>query len=237
MRINCLVQDIKIKQGKIILSPDTSHHLARVLRIKEDQEITIFDGKGNIGYSEAIEINKNAVIINVLRSEFKSRPDIEIELFQAIPKLERWDTILQKSVELGVSKIHPLISKHTEYKKSNDKSSRWKQIIRSAAEQSASRWLPELSSIQNLSDVLCNIKSYDLALVGSLYSPSRLFKEINWNNAKKVALIIGPEGDFSQEEINLIISNHGIPVSFGEQILRTETAAIFGLSVIKYELR
>ena len=81
-----------------------------------------------------------------------------------------------------------------------------------------------------------NIKNYDCSLMGSLFSNTQTFKHVNWNKINKISLFIGPEGDFCKDEQELMVSSGIIPITFGTQILRTETAAIFGLSIIVYEL-
>ena len=81
------------------------------------------------------------------------------------------------------------------------------------------------------------ITNYDISLIGSLRPNSKKLKDISWNEIKKISLLIGPEGDFSITEINHAIDKGAVPVSFGSQVLRTETAAIFGLSIIIHELR
>ena len=87
-----------------------------------------------------------------------------------------------------------------------------------------------------LETALKNAKGYDVSVVGSLKSNTQTFKNIDWGRIKKISLFIGPEGDFSDDEVELMVSNGVVPVTFGSKILRTETAAIFGLSIINYEL-
>lgn len=237
MRINCLIENIEIRNSRIILPEKDSHHLSRVIKVKKQQELTIFNGKGDVGHALVLEVRKNAVEVVIKKISKYPKPDIQIDLIQAIPKLDRWNMILQKATELGVSNIYPLITKHTEYKPHQKRYDRWNQIIKSASEQCEQRWKPVLHQPKNINSILNTFNTYDKLLLGSLYPESIPFKDVMWSNTKKTALIIGPEGDFSFEEVGKMIEAGAMPISFGENILRTETASIFGLSIISYELR
>ena len=104
------------------------------------------------------------------------------------------------------------------------------------------RWLPELKPLAGFEEILPTLGEYDMVLIGSLYEGSRPFREIPLRQDSgtamvgKVALLIGPEGDFTHDEVGAAVAAGAVPVSFGSRILRTETAAIFGLSVLAYEL-
>lgn len=235
MRINCFVENI-VDCNDIILDQKSSHHLKTVLRVKVGQKVNVFNGKGDIFESLIKNIKKNEVILEIIRHQKVSKPLFEIDLYQSLPKINRWELVLQKSVELGVTNIFPLKTKFTETKFTEEKYKRFNHIISSAAEQSESRWIPVLHETTTLEAALKNIKNYDCSVMGSLYSNTQTFKDINWSKINKISLFIGPEGDFTQDEVELMISNGVIPLTFGKRILRTETAAIFGLSIIVYEL-
>ena len=113
---------------------------------------------------------------------------------------------------------------------------RWQKIVLNAAQQCEVRWLPDLKPLENFEIMLQTLGNYDLVLIGSLYEGTQPFRDMPFTDKKKVALLIGPEGDFSPEEVNAAVAAGAVPVSFGDRILRTETAAIFGLSVLAYEL-
>jgi len=134
---------------------------------------------------------------------------------------------------------------------------RWQKIIYNAAQQCEVRWIPKLYPPEKFDNVIPHLKKYDLALIGSLYEGARPFREVPMPGRKssavgkggilssaqssipgktKVSLLIGPEGDFSRDEVQRAVDAGAVPVSFGGRILRTETAAIFGLSVLAYEL-
>jgi 16S rRNA (uracil1498-N3)-methyltransferase len=236
MRINSLVDKEELEKKVATLSPEESHHLARVLRVQPGQEMTLFDGLGGVADAVIESVSKSAVDARISKSWRVPKPAVEIDLIQAVPKPDRWELVLQKAVELGATTIRPVLTQHTEFKPNLKKQERWSKIVLNAAQQCEIRWLPALQPLAEFSAVLPSFASYDLVLVGSLYEGSRLFRDIDMTGKKKVALLVGPEGDFSGEEVAAAVEAGAVPVSFGDRILRTETAAIFGLSVLAYEL-
>jgi 16S rRNA (uracil1498-N3)-methyltransferase len=255
MRINSLVDAEELKKEVVILSSEESHHLARVLRVQVGQEIMLFDGQGNVAEGVVDAISKTSVEVQISSRSTVPPPAAQIDLIQAVPKPDRWELVMQKAVELGASNIYPILTEHTEFKPSEKKTARWKKIVFNAAQQCEVRWLPKLHPLGKFDTVLSMLEAYDLVLIGSLYDGATPFREVaiaglerserGSANAgqrpdgvaiKKIALLIGPEGDFSQEEVDVAVAAGAVPVSFGDRILRTETAAIFGLSVLAYEL-
>ena len=236
MRINSFIDQEELTKSVCQLSPEESHHLVRVLRVTEGQLITLFDGCGTVADGVIESAHKTAVEVRVTHRKKVPKPEVEIDLIQAVPKSDRWDLVLQKAVELGASNIYPILSQHTEFKPSAKKSMRWEKIVRNAAQQCEVAWLPTLHPVEPIETVSKKLKSYDLSLIGSLYEGSQPFRDIPLDKHKRISLIIGPEGDFSQGEVETLVENGATPVSFGDRILRTETAAIFGLSVLAYAL-
>jgi 16S rRNA (uracil1498-N3)-methyltransferase len=255
MRINSLVDAQELTKDVVRLSSEESHHLSRVLRVQTGQEITLFDGQGNVADGIVDSVGKSAVEVRVSKRHSFPPPAVQIDLIQAVPKPDRWELVMQKAVELGASNIYPILTRHTEFKPSRKKMERWQKIVLNSAQQCEVRWLPNLHPLEKFDAILAKLAVYDLVLVGSLYDGAKPFREVlmaglergerGSANAgqrpegvaiKKAALLIGPEGDFSQEEVGAAVAEGAIPVSFGDRILRTETAAIFGLSVLAYEL-
>ncbi len=236
MRINSLVDACELEKDLVVLPPEESHHLARVLRVRAGQEITLFNGQGGVAEAVIESVSKAVVEVRISKHWKVPKPGIEIDLIQAVPKPDRWELVLQKAVELGATTIRPVLTKHTDFKPSPKKQERWKKIVLNAAQQCEVRWLPDLQPLGKFDAVLPTLGSYDLVLVGSLYEGTKPFREVPMVGKKRVALLIGPEGDFTPEEVDSAVSAGAIPVSFGDRILRTETAAIFGLSILAYEL-
>ena len=236
MRINSLVDAAELEKERAVLSPEESHHLARVLRVQPGQEIVLFDGQGGVADAIVESVSKTCVEARISRRWNVPKPPVEIDLIQAVPKPDRWELVLQKAVELGATTIHPILTRHTEYKPNHAKEERWKKIVLNAAQQCEVRWVPVLNPLAALDVVLPSLEPYDLILVGSLYEGARPLREVDLKGKKRIALLIGPEGDFAKDEVDAAVNAGAVPVSFGERILRTETAAIFGLSVLAYEL-
>lgn len=236
MRINSLVDSDELGKEVATLSPEESHHLARVLRVQPGQEITLFDGKGGVAEGIVDAISKTSVEVKVAKRWSVPKPAVEIDLIQAVSKPDRWELVLQKAVELGATAIRPILTQHTEFKPNAKKQGRWGKIVLNAAQQCEVRWLPELHELRGLDAILPTLHEYDLVLVGSLYEGTKPFREIDMAGKKRVAMLIGPEGDFSRAEVAAIVAAGAQPVTFGDRILRTETAAIFALSVLAYEL-
>ncbi len=236
MRINSVVDAGELEKDVVVLPPEESHHLARVLRVQPGQEITLFDGRGGVADAVVGSVSKTAVEARISNHWKVPPPAVQIDLIQAVPKPDRWELVLQKAVELGATTIRPILTQHTGFKPNPKKQERWGKMVLNAAQQCEVRWLPKLQPLEKFKTVLPTFGSYDLVLIGSLYEGTKPFREVSMAGKKKVALLIGPEGDFSQEEVDAAVSAGAIPVSFGDRILRTETAAIFGLSVLAYEL-
>jgi len=236
MRINSLVDEGELEKEVVTLPSEESHHLARVLRVQSGQEIVLFDGQGGVADAVIESVSKTAVEVRISKHWKVPPPTVQIDLIQAVPKPDRWELVLQKAVELGATNIQPILTQHTEFKPTPKKQERWQKIVFNAAQQCEVRWLPKLHPLKKMDAILPQLEGYDLVLVGSLYEGTQPFREVSLEGKKKIALLIGPEGDFSKEEVDAAIQAGAIPVSFGDRILRTETAAIFGLSVLAYEL-
>jgi len=242
LRINSLVESGELEKLIATLPPDESHHLARVLRIQPGQRVTLFDGRGGVAESVVESISKSKVKVRIEKRWNVPRPAVEIDLIQAVPKPDRWELVLQKAVELGASNIQPILTRHTEFRPNAKKQERWEKIVLNAAQQCEVRWLPTLQPLAGFDDIIPALNDYDLVLIGSLYEDAQPFRHVPMRQAsgrplvKRVALMIGPEGDFTRDEVASATGAGAVPVTFGSRILRTETAAIFGLSVLAYEL-
>jgi 16S rRNA (uracil1498-N3)-methyltransferase len=242
MRINSYVLPGSLGAEMTILPPDESHHLARVLRVAPGQELTLFDGQGTQADAVVETVSKNAVSVRILDRRTIDPDPVGITLIQAVCKPDRLEMILQKATELGVSSIHPVRTQNCSLPagKISKMAGRGQTIIRNAAQQCGTAWLPEFHPLEDLASVLPQLNSFDAVFIGSLHPDTKPFREslqkAKQNHIKTAALLIGPEGDFAREEVSACVAAGAIPVSFGNQILRTETAALFGLSVLRYEL-
>ena len=242
MRINSFAESAALKADLVVLSPEESHHLARVLRVEAGQELTLFDGQGTRAEGVVDTVTKKEVTVRITARETVPPPAVEITLFQAVCKPDRFELILQKTTELGVRRIQPIITKNASLPagKIEKMAERGEAIIRNAAQQCGTAWLPDIQGLEKFPSILPMLGNFDAVFIGSLHPEAKPFREtfqkLGKSKIKTVALLIGPEGDFTTEEVNAAVAAGAIPVTFGNQVLRTETAAIFGLSVLAYEL-
>ena len=231
-RIYC-GQNLEI--GKVlILIQDSSKHLVNVLRKKEGSLIELFDGKGSSCTAEIISSQKKRVKVKLVEElVFQDRKGIKISLGQSLIKTEPFSFSIQKATELGVASISPLYTERTVIKlKSNSTKSRkarWQSIATHACQQCGENWLPEINEIQQLEDWAQAVKAEHKIV---LY-PNAETKLSSLTFDDSVAIAVGPEGDFTDSEINLLTEKDFLPVKLGERVLRADTAVISVVSAIR----
>ena len=231
-RIYC-GQNLEI--GKVlILIQDSSKHLVNVLRKKEGSLIELFDGKGSSCTAEIISSQKKRVKVKLVEElVFQDRKGIKISLGQSLIKTEPFSFSIQKATELGVTSISPLYTERTVIKlKSNSTKSRkarWQSIATHACQQCGENWLPEINEIQRLEDWAQAVKAEHKIV---LY-PNAETKLSSLTFDDSVAIAVGPEGDFTDSEINLLAEKDFLPVKLGERVLRADTAVISVVSAIR----
>ena len=271
-----------------------AHHAQRVLRLQPGAIITVFDGEGRVASAVIETFHKKSAPLRLGASQLTPRPTVEITLAQAIPKGRNMDLIIQKAVELGVTRIIPLTTDRTIVRCQGDdaKQERWQAIALEACKQCGQNWMPlveapcslqeSLDFFQNsTSDANCDvapvlasssinytlsrcaseppgtsspeasferslfkkINSNDLLLIASLEKEAapmeNIFSSLKKNSSSSISsatIFIGPEGDFTHEEYLLARATGCQPISLGPIVLRTETAALYCLSVLAYEL-
>ena len=221
---------------KIILEKSSSHHLIKVLRKKEGDEIVLFDGKGNSCLGVISKIHRSEVQLDVIDIFEKSlRSGIEINLGQSLIKNDPFNLTIQKATELGVTSFHPLITDRSELKikMTRNRSLRWNLIARGACEQCGENWLPIIKDPIKLDRWAANEES-KIKIV--LY-PNADNKISDFKYKDSVSLAIGPEGDFSDYEVDSLTEKGFIPVSIGKRILRAETAAISAISSVRFSAK
>ena len=221
---------------KIILEKSTSHHLIKVLRKKEGDELVLFDGKGNSCLGIISMIHRSEVQLDVVDIFEKSlRSGIEINLGQSLIKNDPFNLTIQKATELGVTSFHPLITDRSELKikMTRNRSLRWNLIARGACEQCGENWLPIIEDPIKL-DIWAANEESKIKIV--LY-PNADNKISDFKYKDSVSLAIGPEGDFSDYEVDSLTEKGFIPVSIGKRILRAETAAISAISSVRFSAK
>ena len=231
-------------EGFVVLGSEESSHCRRVLRKRVGDRIAVFDGEGRwavgtVGGDTAAEVQ-----ITVEEEGQSSEGLPTISLAVAIPKGKTMDLIVQKAVELGVQMIQPLVTEHTvvrlEEGSAGRKRDRWQRVALEACKQCGRNVLPRVEVASSLEDWLGARAEGSVGLLASLTPGVVSLKEATRNlpvETKAVELLVGPEGDFSQAESEAALAKGFQAVSFGEVIMRVETAVMFGLSVLGYELR
>ncbi len=226
-----------------IKGPD-AHHLMHAMRAKAGQEFVVVDGSSHVGRVELLSFTSETVTAKLIeRLSNNTESPIDIVLAQCLPKGDKMELIVQKSVELGITAIRPLKSRNSvvryDEKKAADKQNRWQKIVNEAAKQCGRTEIPEVFPIIELTKWLDGLTlNDDLALIfcyenEANYNLKACLKDLK---ARQVILLIGPEGGFSLEEAELLLSKGAKSVSLGPRILRAETAAIAAMSIIQYEL-
>ena len=223
--------DADLRIGKTFALPEASgHHLARVLRKTTAEHIVVFNGKGGEFTCKIESVRKNHVEVRPIKHDENNRaPQLRTTLGLCILKKDSMNSVLTKVTELGVSRITPIISDYcaVAHKVIHHRQIHWRQVIIAACEQCGLNILPTLDPVTNLSDWLSN-SSADirlLAVPGRAPIPRRL------SVVNSVSLLTGPEGGFSKAEENEAINIGFDTVTFGERVLRAETAPVVALSV------
>lgn len=234
--------------GRLALENGEAHHAARVLRVREGESVSVLDGAGaEYSCRVASVASKNIVldVENILRDPPQA---CRVTLVQAVPKGQIFEAIVQKATELGVGRVVPLLSERVairlEGAAARHKQEKWRQTAVEAIKQSGQRWLPEIAPPVTLPEWLANGEKFDLSFFGSLQEDCRhargyftAFEREHGRRPASLCVWIGPEGDFAPAEIAAIRNSGALPITLGPLVLRSETAAVFALSIINYELQ
>ncbi|MCR5203900.1 MAG: 16S rRNA (uracil(1498)-N(3))-methyltransferase [Lachnospiraceae bacterium] len=236
-----------IGDNSIMIYGDDVNHIKNVLRMKEGEEIIICDSEGTDYHSKIVSLGKNEVIAEILGSGIsEAELPFRVHLFQGLPKKDKMEMIIQKSVELGVYEIIPVMTKRVivkldDKKKEEAKIKRWQAISESAAKQSGRGIIPEVADCMSFKDALKAAGEMDVVLIpyeNADSSPEGMKKSFelikNIPAGSDVAVFIGPEGGFEPTEVDEAINSGAKVISLGKRILRTETAGMMLLSVIGF---
>jgi len=231
----------------MVLSGSEAHHARNVLRMQRGEKAIIFNGRGREMTAEIIDPGPGAIRFRKLHEAETPALRCRIALGQAIPKGKNMELIVQKAVEIGAAEVFSLISERTivdlDPKEAVQKQTKWQQVAIEAAKQCGQNWLPQITAPQKLARFFGDVPQYDLQLIGSLQGDAQHLKKIlaNYTGEHRhlptsVLVLIGPEGDFTPAELSLARRHGCLPIILGPIILRVETAAIYCLSVLSYEL-
>lgn len=237
----------QINNNQIQIIGEDVNHIKNVLRLDIGEKIKICDKDTSINYiSEIVEVTNKYVDCKILeKAENSSEGNVELHIFQGLPKADKMELIIQKGTELGVTEFIPVALKRSIVKlsgKDEDKKiDRWNKIAEVAAKQSMRDIVPKVRKVENIKNICNQIKDYDIVLLAyeleeNNYIKNELQKIKNKQEKYKIAVIIGPEGGIDQSEVKIMQEYGAKVISLGKRILRTETVALQVSSIIMYEL-
>ena len=231
MNIRLYHPDSIVENSTNLLSKEHTHYVTNVMRLKRGSVLNFFNKEGE-WESEIVFLNKDRVEVKFLKKVKKSGKKNKIELAVCLVKKNPMEIILQKATELGVSKIIPIISERTEIKELNH--DRAKKIAIEATEQSNQMFPPEILEVTKLKDFLENLDKNTQLLFADVNSKNNLRSD-DLKNFESLCILIGPEGDFSPLERQLILSVPKVaPFTISKNILRTDTAVISAISLVNF---
>ena len=229
------------------LTGSEAHHCRNVLRLAPGDKVVLFDGRGRELTGEITSVDGGHVELRKLHEARTPPLSCRITLGQAIPKGKNMDLIVQKAVEIGAAEIAPILSDRTvvrlDEESAASKQAKWQTVAIEAAKQCGQNWLPRVQTPQTLAQFFQEHRRFDLQLIGSLQSDAVHLKKIlaeylaeHGARPASVLMLVGPEGDFTPAELSLARSQGCRPITLGPIVLRVETASIYCLSILSYEL-
>jgi len=218
------------------LGKEAARHLVTVLRLKPGQPVCLFNGQGGEYSGEIVAASSKSVTVRTANYNPDNRQSpLRTLLGIGISRAERFEWVLQKATELGVTEIFPLYTERTEVKlkgdRENKKQARWQQVLASACEQCGRNLVPVLHNSQPLQDWLCTEADARLLLH---HRTTANLQSLSAETPASVALLIGPEGGLSPSEIETGLASGFQAIALGPRVLRTETAPLAALSVIQW---
>lgn len=223
------------------------HHLVKVLRSKVGDEIEVSDGSTWEYVTVIDDIFEDEAVLRIVdKQKFATEPKTRVTLYQGVPKGQKMELIIQKTVELGIDTITPVFMERTvveDHGKFDKKIERWQKISDEAVKQCKRGMIPEITGKLTYKEMLGELGGFDLVLIPyedeegtTIKDVLREYSEDRKSEDTKVAVIIGPEGGFTEKEVKAAVENGAKSVTLGKTTLRTETAGIAALAMIMYEL-
>lgn len=240
------IKENQIQNNKITIIGEDVNHIKNVIRKQIGDIIEICNQDNEQSYKCEIEKIEEKQITTKIIEELKAQEsNIKVDIFQGLPKAEKMELIIQKSVELGANAIIPVNMKRCVVKldsKSEEKKiERWQKISESAAKQCGRNNIPEVKHLVNIKDICNLIKDYDAMIVAYENEKENTLKQEltklkNKQKNLKIGIVIGPEGGLEENDVKLLKESGAKIITLGHRILRTETVALNMLSIIMYEL-
>ncbi|MBQ9673230.1 MAG: 16S rRNA (uracil(1498)-N(3))-methyltransferase [Ruminococcus sp.] len=229
--------DEEIVANEYTLYGEDGRHIAKSLRMNKGEGLTLCSPSGTVHDSIIEDISADTVSVKILSSKLSdAEPNIEVTLYQALPKGDKMEFIIQKAVELGVTKIVPMISSRCisrpDKKSLSKKIPRWQKIAKQAAMQSGRGIIPKIGKCVSFKEA---VDSADGKKIIFYELGGEIVRKILGNKPEKISIFIGSEGGFSSEEVALVTESGGQKATLGKRILRAETAPLAALTIIMYE--
>ena len=225
-------EDLVASSADVVLDEASSKHIVQVLRMENGEELQLTNGKGGLFTAEITDNNRKRCTVKVIKSNNEQRPAINVSIaISLIKNSTRFEWFLEKASEIGVTEIIPLICSRTE--KSAFKFERMKSILVSAMLQSQQCWLPVLHEPLKFNELVRSAIHQQKFIAHCIDDAKRNLADLNNESLSSKIILIGPEGDFTQAEIDLALQNHFSAVTLGETRLRTETAGIVAASLLR----
>ena len=222
-----------------VIGREEARHLQTVLRVKPDDRVELFDGQGRTREVSVVSVGKHGLsLAAVAPVEEHPRAACRVTLFVCVSKGKRMDWTIEKAVELGVAEIVPVISERTVVRvgaeDADAKSGRWMRVAEEAARQCGTAWLPRVLPPVAFADSLARVRESPPVFVAALSPEAKPLREAvtAYPAPKQAGWFVGPEGDFTPGEMDALLRAGAVPVSLGRNVLRAETASLYGLCVL-----
>ena len=231
----------KILSDTYEITGEDAKHISKSLRMTKGEELTLCTDDGRRHLCEITDFTPDSVIVKVNSSTIcEQEPSVKITLFMALTKGDKMDDIVQKSVELGVYEIVPVLTarciSRPEQKQMVKKVARWQKISDNAAQQSRRGIIPKVQEMMTLKEASALCKGFDKSIVFYECGGEKI-RDIIDENVHTLAMFVGCEGGFEEAEIELLKSNGVTPTTLGSRILRAQTAPIAGITAVMYQTK
>lgn len=220
-----------------VLGKEEARHLQTVLRVKPGDSIQLFDGQGHTRTATVSGLEKNSLTLMAVEPVVSHpKASCAITLFVCISKGKHMDWTLEKAVELGVARIVPVISDRTivrvDAEDREAKADRWMRIAEEAARQCGRAWLPEILTPRSFKESLALVQQTTPTFVAALTPDAKPLRDALQATPQQAGWFVGPEGDFTPDELQRLLDAGAVPVSLGPLVLRAETACLYGLCAL-----
>ncbi len=235
-----IISSVPAEKSTVWLDAKESHHARNVLRVKEGESVEVLDGLGGKFQAVVAGFEEGRVGLLVGRRSEEKAQRLLITLAPAVIKPERMEWMLEKACELGIAEWRPILTERNAVQLSRErwvsKTERWRKIARESCKQCGQARIPVLNEPILFKDLLAQKEEFDAIWIPTLEVPGEDLRSamVKTPHAQKVLVLIGPEGDFTQKEVQKAVSLGAKAVTLGPRVLRAETAALYLLSAAQF---